>query len=1149
MLAQGRAADALRLTDKLRDNAADAVDVLQLRGEALVALGQFDDAIAVLTSSLTLAPNHTDSLLLRGAIQQAMARYPEALGDFDRVLQLQPTNADAQFNSGLILAAKGKHQLACRRYELAIAARPDFPAAITQRGVALIKLGRRDEALDAFARALELAPDFLDALRNRADLLNQMHKSDSSFAAYGELLAAYDRALAIAPDDKDLHNNRGTVLQRLGRFTDALACYERALTVRPDFFDALNNSGIVLDALDHMEQSEARFRLALRSDPGKVAAHLNLALCLLRVGRFAEGWREYEWRWRMPSFRSYDYGFKEPRWDGTQNLQGKALLLTAEQGLGDTLQFVRYIPLLRERCGKLLLLVPGPLAELLGINFPYVHINNASKRLPEFDYHCPLLSLPLALGTTLESIPNPGAYLQAPLDLSLEWETAHPATAKPKIGLVWAGNPEHGNDLHRSIPLATLLPLLKMGGREFFILQKNLAEQDREMLKGCQDIEFASDRFKDFRDTAAAISQLDLVITVDTSVAHLAGAMGKPVWILVPPQADWRWILGRNDSPWYPTARIYRRMPESSWESVVARVADDLQAFAVVRDAVPTRHMPSGIDEALRAAVILHNNGQLDDASAIYSGVLHIDPDNFDANHLQGQARRRQGRLDEAETLFRNALRLRPDNITALSNLMRLLRSAGRHEQALEIHDRLVALRPSDPKVWSERAASLLALGRHEEAQEDLNRTLALDPDHLNALNNYAVVMLHQKRYQDALAYLDRLLAIKPDFIDGIANRGLALLGLGKPLEAIDNYHLGLKLAPNSTTQLCNHGISLMAVNRHVEAIGQFNKALAIDPQHLDANWNLGLSQLAIGDFANGWRQYEWRWKRSELAPHYREMPIPLWTGAEDLSGRCLFIHFEQGFGDTFQFLRYLPLVKARGARVLLSIPEAMRHLVAANFPDVEVFSGNDVLPPFDYHIAMLSLPLAFGTTLSTIPSGSPPYLKAPKDRIAAWRRRIPRGRHLHVGLVWSGNPGHRYDAQRSLGIEGMRPLLELPGIRFHALQKEVREDDVELLAQMPRIDPLGPELKDFSDTAAAINQLDLVITVDTSVAHLAGALGKPVWVLLPHAADWRWLTGREDSPWYPTMRLFRLAFGEAAGANVKRVRAALKDIRKARRT
>ncbi len=1113
-----------------------------------MALGRLDDAISALTSGLAMEPNHIDSLLLRGAARQALARYPEALDDYNRVLQLKPENPDALFNSGLILATQEKHQLACSRYELAIAARPDFPGAITQRGAALIKLGRNEEALDAFAQAIKLDPNFLEALRNRADLLNQMHKSDSSFDAYGELLAAYDRALTIAPDDKDLHNNRGTVLQRLGRLNDALACYDKALAIRPDFFDALNNSGIVLDALDHMEQSEARFRLALRSDPGKIAAHLNLALCLLRMGRLEEGWREYEWRWRTPNFRRYDYGFKEPRWDGTQDLQGKTLLLTAEQGLGDTLQFVRYIPQLKERCAKLLLLVPGPLAELLSINFPYVHINNASKRLPEFDYHCPLLSLPFALGTTLESIPNPGAYLQAPLDLRLEWETAFPHAGTPKVGLVWAGNPEHGNDLHRSIPLATFFPLLQVKDRKYFVLQKDISEQDRRMLSDCSDVVFANDRFRDFRDTAAAVAQLDIVITVDTSVAHLAGAMGKPVWILIPPQADWRWVLGRTDSPWYLSARIYRRTADASWNSVINQVADDLRNYSPLVNAVPTRQLASGVDEALRAAVVLHNNGQLDDAGAIYAGVLQLDPNNFDASHLLGQVRRRQERRAEAETLYRHALMLRPNDVAALNNLMRLLRSSGRHEQALEIHNRLVALCPSDPKAWSERAASLLALNRHDEALENLNRTLALDPNHLNALNNYAVVMLHQKRHPDALAHLDRLLAIKPDFGDAIANRGLALLGLGRPLEAIENYRYGLKLAPASTTQLCNHGISLMAVNRHAEAIDQFHKALAIDPQHVDANWNLSLSQLAMGDYANGWRQYEWRWKRTELAPHYREMPIPLWTGAEDLSGRCLFLHFEQGFGDTFQFLRYLPLLKARCARVILSIPEAMRHLVAANFPDVEVFSGNDVLPPFDYHIAMMSLPLAFGTTLSNIPAADSPYLRAPKDRIAAWRRRIPRGRQLHVGLVWSGNPGHRYDAQRSLGLESMRTLLDLPGIRFHALQKELRESDAELLSQMPRIDPLGPEFKDFSDTAAAINQLDLVITVDTSVAHLAAALGKPVWIMLPHAADWRWLTDREDSPWYPTVRLFRLALGESADANVQRVRAALKEFRKAKR-
>jgi tetratricopeptide (TPR) repeat protein len=256
------------------------------------------------------------------------------------------------------------------------------------------------------------------------------------------------------------------------------------------------------------------------------------------------------------------------------------------------------------------------------------------------------------------------------------------------------------------------------------------------------------------------------VITVDTSVAHLAGAMGKPVWILVPPQADWRWILGRNDSPWYPTARIYRRMPESSWDSVVAQVASDLRRLhASVRDQSPDRRISERRRRGTRAAVILHNNGRLDDASAIYSGILQIDPGQF---RRQPPARARHGAAKDATKKRRPCFAMRygfvPRNVSALSNLIRLLRNTDKHEEALEAHNQLVALRPSDPKVWSERSVSLIALKRHDEALDSVNRALALDPNHLNALNNYAVVMLHQKRPGEALAYLDRLLAIKPDF-------------------------------------------------------------------------------------------------------------------------------------------------------------------------------------------------------------------------------------------------------------------------------------------------------------------------------------------------------------------------------------------------
>jgi tetratricopeptide (TPR) repeat protein len=510
---------------------------------------------------------------------------------------------------------------------------------------------------------------------------------------------------------------------------------------------------------------------------------------------------------------------------------------------------------------------------------------------------------------------------------------------------------------------------------------------------------------------------LDLVISVDTSVAHLAGAMGKPVWILIPPMADWRWLHDRADSPWYPTARLYRRAYEVEWDVVIRQVAHDLAAFRPDAESSAPSKLVAGPTEALKAATFLHNNGQMDDAIAIYLGVLQIEPGNFDANHLLGVARRAQGRFAEAEELILRALNSRPNNLPALRNLARVQACLGKHGLAVETTARIIERDPAAAEAWSDQAVSLIALKRHDEALASLDHTLELKPDHVHALNNRGVVLMHLERHDEALSSLDRALALQPGFADAISNRGLALLGLQRAPDAVANYRKGLDLHPGSTTLLSNLGIAQMALNHHIEAIDSFRRILAIDPEHLDANWNLSLSLLAIGDYPNGWRQYEWRWKRVEMAPHKRSFHVPQWTGAQALAGRSLLIHFEQAFGDTVQFLRYVRPLSAAGARIILAVPEALRRLVQASFPEAGVFCGDEVLPPFDFHCPLLSLPLVCGTTLDTIPAADPPYLRPPSESLAAWKARLGRAEKGHPdrpGLVRQSPPAKPLDHRRA---------------------------------------------------------------------------------------------------------------------------------------
>jgi len=356
------------------------------------------------------------------------------------------------------------------------------------------------------------------------------------------------------------------------------------------------------------------------------------------------------------------------------------------------------------------------------------------------------------------------------------------------------------------------------------------------------------------------------------------------------------------------------------------------------------------------------------------------------------------------------------------------------------------------------------------------------------------------------------------DHIDGLGNRGNALLALNRPQEAIASYDGGLRIAPKHARLLTNQAIALRRLDRPHEALLGLNRALVGNPDFAEARFVESLVKLTLGDFAAGWSAYESRWGTAALAPHRRNFTRPLWLGDRPLAGKTILIYAEQGYGDTIQFVRYAPRLAALGARVVLEVqPELVRLL--AGLEGIEVVPHGRPLPPFDLQCPLMSLPLAFRTQLSTIPADVP-YIVPPAADVAAWQDRLP-GPRPQVGLVWAGDQLHKNDANRSMRLETLRPLLDLPGLHFVSLQQEIGAQDAEVLRRVAGLQTGGP-FRDFAETAAAIARLDAVIAVDTAVAHLAGAMGKPLFLLLPFGADFRWLRERSDSPWYPGARLFR---------------------------
>jgi tetratricopeptide (TPR) repeat protein len=389
-------------------------------------------------------------------------------------------------------------------------------------------------------------------------------------------LASYNRALKVRPDYAEALRNRGLILHKLKRFEEALASYDDALKVRPDCAEALTNRGGTLCELKQFEAALATYDHALTLRPDYAEAHFSEALCRLLLGDFGRGWEKNEWRLQARSLR-IKRNFAQPQWTGQEDIAGKAVLLHAEQGFGDTIQFCRYVPLVGERAAHVILEVQRPLHELMNTLPGGPQIVVRGDPLPEFDLHCPLLSLPLAFETQLETIPFDTPYLRASSERVISWN-ARLGPNRPRIGLAWSGHPSNWNDHNRSIELSALLPLLGLHAT-YVSLQYDVRTGDVTVLQDRSDLLHFGDELKKFSEMAALVSNLDIVISVDTNIAHLAGALGKRVWVMLPFVPDWRWLLDREDSPWYPTARLFRQYDTREWDNVIARVYTALHDF------------------------------------------------------------------------------------------------------------------------------------------------------------------------------------------------------------------------------------------------------------------------------------------------------------------------------------------------------------------------------------------------------------------------------------------------------------------------------------------------------------------------------------------------------------------------------------------
>ena len=548
------------------------------------------------------------------------------------------------------------------------------------------------------------------------------------------------------------------------------------------------------------------------------------------------------------------------------------------------------------------------------------------------------------------------------------------------------------------------------------------------------------------------------------------------------------------------------------------------------------------IMQSLQEAVGLHQQGRLREAEKLYGRVLKVAPDNFDALHLAGLIKAQSGQMGEAYRLMAAAVTINGQAPDAWTNLANVLHALKRDGEALDCLDKALALKPGDAEILRLRGNALLSLQRAEEALASFDAALARAPRHGETLLNRGTALAALGRHEQALADFDAALQQAPQHPQVLYNRGTALLAVNRSSEALAAFDRALAVAPNNAAGWNNRGRALQNLNRHQEAVASFDKALALDKNYADAHSNRALSLLTLGDLRRGFAEYEWRWKRSGMSDLRRSYRGRLWLGEYPLARKTILLAAEQGLGDSIQFVRYAPLLARDGAKVLVEVQPELKALLQGAAGVAAVFARGETLPAYDVYCPLGSLPLALNTDQTTIPAEIP-YLRADEARLAKWRTRIEALPGKRIAFAWAGHARHPNDRNRSIALKSLAPLFERAGLSFVSIQRDLRDDDAGVLGTLGNVTNVGDAVTDMADTAAVTALCDLTLAVDTSVVHLAGALGRPVWVLVPFSPDWRWTLSGERSPWYPQARLFRQPALGDWGSVIARVDAALAEL------
>ncbi|MGN7610512.1 tetratricopeptide repeat protein [Magnetococcales bacterium HHB-1] len=1135
-------------------NYPHSADAWHLLGLADMRQKQWSKAEKHIAKAIQLQPETAMFYSSMASLHWRQGTWTQAIKMAKEAIQRDPKTAEPHYTLGMVWRKQGKLPEAAAAFRQALLIQPGYASALVELGADFLERGAIDESLFFFSHALKLKPNHPQGLANYGIALHE--KGDIKQAE-----ALFRQALSEDSESSVIRLNLAALLVKQEQLDEAITHLNYVIKHQPNSADALSKLGVVFFKKGWLEKSIEMLQRALALDNTMAVTHYNLGLCYLMKGDWLRGFAAYEWRWKVDNFPS------RPRsgtpWKGPEEVVERLLVYT-EQGLGDAIQFVRLIPKIRRYAKTIILECAEALIPLFRSITAIDLLVSSKAPIDEYDRVIPLMSLPHILGLqskdlNTEEIP----YLSIEPDRLKQWQAHLLNLPKWRIGVVWQGNPDHRNDARRSFSLEALQPLTTLENVHLYALQRGHGLEQRAASSIGHAIHLISPDWHDFRDTAAIMMQMDLIITADTSVAHLAGAIGIPVWVAIPWIPDWRWMRDQNNSPWYPTMRLFRQSKEGDWSSVFmamrrmllqivagkiklssqpikerfkdpsltakqsweqhkyqARCALQKKDLATAQQLYTTlyRQLPEDIEVLEGLGQLAIHEQRMAEAIDYLERAMIQAPHRASLLNLLGMAHAESGSIARAITLFETAVHHKYKIAEYHYNLGSALKKSGELTKALAVFHRASELSPRSSEIHLNIGNIHLLEKRWKKAITAYHIALSFNPDYYTAHLNLGMAYKGAENIDKAIIHCQQAIRLQPDNPLPQINLGSVYHGKGFYCQAENCYRKALFLDSSHAMAHVNLASVYMDLRRYGEARQLLDRALALDPEYGEAHLHLSFCLLREGNLKRGWREYEWRWQTERLS--MRSFRQPLWDGRL-LFQQTLLVWTEQGAGDAIHFIRYLSWIRPMVQRLILLCDQSLKRLFSCLTDIDQRIQFGEPQPDFDFHIPLLSIPSRIYGICPTIPNTTP-YLVPPPDAVADWSEVLENLSGLRVGIVWQGNPGHGNDLERSLPLASFAPLTQIPEVTLIALQMGPGEEQLETLYPGIDIHILPRKRHDFADTAALLMHLDLVITPDTATAHLAGALRRPCWMVLPDPSDWRWFTDIDKTVWYPSLRLFR---------------------------